>query len=65
MGGAGHLGKVDNCNGFVISDHQIELVEITVDETMLGERDDLVYQLVVNCLGVRETLHVHHGVRFD
>ena len=44
MVGRCHLWEVDDCDVFVVGDHQIEFVEVAVDEAVLSELDDELYQ---------------------
>merc|ERR1711957_1165242 len=54
VGGTHHLGEIDDSDLLFFGDHEIELVVITMDEAMLGEFDDLRYQVVVDFFGVAE-----------
>jgi hypothetical protein len=40
--GGGHLREIDDGDVLVIIDEQVELVEVTVDEAMLCQPDDLL-----------------------
>lgn len=47
---------------FVLVDHQVELVEVTVNKAVLCEANNHLYKLVIDFLGVNKTLDVHHRV---
>ena len=35
-----HLWEIDHCNVFDFADHEVELIEIAMDEAMFGEFDN-------------------------
>ena len=59
---ADHLWEVDYGHFFVLIDHQIELVEITMDQAVLGELNDKLNQTMVDLLSVDESLDIFHGI---
>lgn len=62
MGCGCHLRKINDGDLLLLAHHEIELIEITVDETVLCKSDDLIDQSVVDCLWVREAFNVDHRV---
>ena len=60
-----HLGEVDYRHLLIVVNHQIELVEVTVDESVLGELNDELDKAMVDLFGVDETFDVDHGVSLD
>ena len=47
-----HLWKINYCDLFIFVDHEIELVKITMNETMPCKLDDELHESVIDCLGV-------------
>lgn len=47
MRGGHHLGKVDHGDVIVVVEHEVELVEISVDEPVVGQLDDQFHDLIV------------------
>jgi len=62
---ARHLREIDHGDVLLVIDHQVEFVEIAVHEPMLSKVYDLLDERVVHRFRVRQTLNVHHWVRFD
>ena len=57
-----HLRKVDHGHFLVLADHEVELVEVAMDESMLCKLDDQFDEAVVDLLRVKEAPDVDHGV---
>ena len=47
-----HLRKVDHGHFFVLADHKVELVEVSVDESVLCKLDDQLDKTMVDLLCV-------------
>ena len=62
MRGRHHLREINDCDLFVLADHQVKLIEITVDESMLSKSDDKLDQLMVDLLSVGKAFDVDHRV---
>lgn len=65
VAGGCHLREIDDCDLFIIVDQQVEFVEITVNQTMLCQFDDLLKQVFVNFLRIAKLFNVCHGVALD
>ena len=57
-----HLRKVDHGHFFVLADHKVEFVEVSMDESMLCKLDDELDEAMVDLLRVKEASHVDHRV---
>ena len=60
-----HLREIDDSDLFIFIDHEIELVEITVDQAVLGEANDHLNELVVYLLCVNQASNVDHRISLD
>ena len=49
MGCRHHLWEINDDWLLVIIDHDVELVEVTVDDAVIGELQQQVHQFVVQC----------------
>lgn len=58
VGGGDHLREVDDDWLVVRSDHDVELVEVSVDDSVAGQLDDQVHEVVVETLNVGNLVHV-------
>ena len=47
MGRGNHLGEVDHGHMVGVVQHQVELVEVSVDEAVIGQLDDELHDLAV------------------
>ena len=57
-----HLRKVDHSYFFVLADHKVELVEVSMDESVLCKLDDQFDKAMVDLLRVEKAPHVDHRV---
>eukprot|EP00754_Rhynchopus_humris_P008762 Rhum_TRINITY_DN13826_c3_g1::Rhum_TRINITY_DN13826_c3_g1_i1::g.65002::m.65002 len=63
--GGRHLREVDDHKLLVFRDHQVELVEVTVDKPVLREPDDEVDRLLEYLVRLRQLAHVRERVSVD
>ena len=54
MGTGDHLGEINQNRFLVIINHDIELVEIAVDDTVISQFQHQIHQLFVNSAGVAQ-----------
>ena len=57
-----HLRKVNHSHFFVLADHKIELVEVSMDQSVLCELDDQLDKAMVDLFRVKKAPYVDHGV---
>ena len=60
-----HLREIDHGDFLVLTDHEIELVEVAMDEAVLRELNDELDQAMVDLLSVDESFDVDHRVGLD
>ena len=60
-----HLREIDHGDFLVLTDHEIELVEVAMDEAVLRELNDELNQAMVDLLSVDEAFDIDHRVGLD
>ena len=59
------MGEINDCNLFFLRDHEVEFVEVSVDETVLGESNNLGNELVVNVGRTSQAFDMRHRVSLN
>lgn len=58
MVGRHHLGEIDDDGATLLVDHDVELVEVAVDDAAIAQAYDEVHQFVVQRLRIGHRCHM-------